>query len=273
MLKTLFKYDFGYMKRIWKVLLPVMPIVSLIAAIAFRIMFSLSYNEDSLVVAIVVVPITSIVGSIGTMCLFASYIVNIVFIGKRFSSNLYSDEAYLTFMLPVKREKLLLSKFLNATLWNCLMMVMFIICFFIYLIVVPPTSDGALVTFEYVQKIFSAFGTAFKEKPVLMTAISILVPIITVESLVAEVLLLHYYISAVRSFAGFPIWIATNSVLGVIGSIMASFGAVGLYEINPPNGNAIIIILLFCTSVMYAAIGLLLYLKTQDNMKFKLNVG
>ena len=44
MLKTLFKYDFGYMKRIWKVLLPVMPIVSLIAAIAFRIMFSLSYN-------------------------------------------------------------------------------------------------------------------------------------------------------------------------------------------------------------------------------------
>ena len=275
MLKKLLKYDMDYMKRLWKTLLPVTPIAALIAAIAMRVGIEM-LNDDSLSsVSNVIAPFILIVGILGTMAVLAAYIVNLVFLAKRFTANFYSDEAYLTFMLPVKREELLLSKFLNALIWNGLMAAVLIVCAFIYIVIFPVPTDGGIITFELLSRIFGSIGNSFRTSPVVASFSVVLVPIIALEALVLEIIVLHYCISAVRSIAGIALWLVANSIVGTVGLVLFSFVVLGIQEIQMSASaeTALTVILLFGTVAALFAVGLIFYLKTQDNLKFRLNVG
>ncbi len=275
MLKKLLKCDMDYMKRLWKILLPITPLAAFIAAIAIRVGIEMLNDDAISAVSGIIAPFILIVGVLGTIAVLSAYIVNLVFLARRFSSNFYSDEAYLTFMLPVKREKLLLSKFLNALIWNGLMAAILIVCAFIYLVIVPVPKGDGIVTLELLSRMFGALGDSFRSSPVVTSFSVVLAPIIVIETLVLEIIVLHYCISITRSIAGIALWLVANSIIGSVGSVLFTFGVFGILEIqiSASAENAVTVLLLFGAAIAIAAVGLIIYLKTQDNLKFRLNVG
>lgn len=103
MLSKLMKYDLKKMTRI----LVIMYIISLAAAGITRL---INIGKE--------IQIVSIIGAVFaglTYSAIASVLVNtFVHIIVRFMSNFYKDESYLTHTLPVKKSKLLLSKYLSS---------------------------------------------------------------------------------------------------------------------------------------------------------------
>ena len=65
--------------------------------------------------------------------IFGSLVVTEVLVFVRFYKNFYTDEGYLTFTLPVKRSKLLLSKTLNSIIWFALHTALILVCVVIFL--------------------------------------------------------------------------------------------------------------------------------------------
>ena len=275
MLRKLLKYDVGYMKKLWKFLFPIIPAAALIGAIAIRVGITMISNMESLIFTAIVGPLAIMLGCVATMGVAASSVINSVFVARRLTSSFYSDEAYLTFMLPVKRETLLLSKFINAVIWNLTAAAMLIVCIFIYLIVVPIPEGNALLSFVAVRGLFRLLSLGFAAEPVIMSFAVVLVPIILIEMTVLDAILLQYFVSITRSLVGIALWIATYSVISTAAPFVFSFGLLGLIEIEVSAGieTAVTVLIMLGTALALAAIGLLLYLKTQESLKYKLNVG
>ena len=113
MLKKLLKYDLKYMLKNMSVLY----IFVIFFSVATRILFSL---EQTIIV--------NIIGQICVGCMFsmiANILVNVVMRSwVRFRDSIYKDESYLTHTLPVTKNDIYNSKFLQT-------LIFFVISFFI----------------------------------------------------------------------------------------------------------------------------------------------
>ena len=69
----------------------------------------------------------------------ASVVAICILAYMRFYKNLFTDEGYLTFTLPVRRSTLLLSKLVNALIFDAMYAVLMILGAFIVLLIAPPT--------------------------------------------------------------------------------------------------------------------------------------
>ena len=95
-------------------------------------------------------------------CLVAivlSFILTMVLIYVRFYKNLYTDEGYLTFTLPVSRKQILLSKTLNAFIWYILHGLLVAVALFLFILFAIPPEGNALINTE----LFKGIGGLFSE--------------------------------------------------------------------------------------------------------------
>lgn len=100
MLKKLMKYDFMY---IYKVM-----VIYYILVILFSVLTRIFFIFDVFFFKIM----AQIFSGITISMMFSTFITNIMRVWGRFIINMYGDESYLTHTLPMKREKVFLSKFL-----------------------------------------------------------------------------------------------------------------------------------------------------------------
>ncbi len=109
MLKKLLRYDLKFLfKYWWIVALATLPI-AVAGGLSFRTL--LRANADITALQI----IFSSLGMIGAVvAIVAMAIMPVILNGVRFYKNLYSDEGYLTFTLPVERRDILKAKLLSA---------------------------------------------------------------------------------------------------------------------------------------------------------------
>ena len=128
MFKKLLKRDLKYLTSVWWILAVVTLVANLIGAVCLRIapfqttpFFLLDFAEIGIFVAI------------GTM--IALVVLSIVRVIRRFSQNLFSDEGYLTFLIPVKRKTLYYSKLLAGCLLFLFDAVVLTICLTFYVII------------------------------------------------------------------------------------------------------------------------------------------
>ncbi len=107
MLKKLMKYDMKSLNR-FLIIIHAFLLLSIIAANVFFFFFISVDSSSIFFFTLLFLYIFMIAGT--------SFATSIL-IAVRFYKNLYSDEGYLTFTLPVTKSQILISKILTGTLW------------------------------------------------------------------------------------------------------------------------------------------------------------
>ena len=130
MLGKLFKYD---MKALLRMMLPLMLSVlgtTLVVTIALRILVEMSQSSHRMED-----PFTGLfMMSLGllafatVMALLAFVVIATVFVLYRYYKNLFTDEGYLTFTLPVTPGQILFSKAASGIIWLAIAAVIAVVC-------------------------------------------------------------------------------------------------------------------------------------------------
>ena len=153
-------------------------------------------------------------------------VMTLVMIIQRFYKNLFTDEGYLMFSLPVKTWELVLSKLLVGLIWSAVCTLMIVISFFIL-------SLGSFTMMDLTQGIsmaytefYSTFGTSLN---VLIFEIMMLIVVSTISS----ILMIYVSIAIGQLFnqhrivASFGAYIVITIALQIIGSILMAIFALG----------------------------------------------
>lgn len=129
MLKKLLKYD---MKSMVRMLVPLSLAVmgtTVAGTASLRIMQNVNTGTSTswiLTSTLMIVFISTI------LALIAFSIFSQILIMYRYYTNLFTDEGYLTFTLPVKTTSILTSKVINAMIWSAYSLLIIFFCIFIY---------------------------------------------------------------------------------------------------------------------------------------------
>lgn len=133
MLGKLLKYD---IKALWKMMLPLILSVlgtSVVGTIALRVIVEMSNSPvnhsnsmNNPFSGLFMLSLGMLV-FVAVMALIAFDVIATVFILYRYYKNLFTDEGYLTFTLPVTTDQILLSKIINGVLWSVISLIVTII--------------------------------------------------------------------------------------------------------------------------------------------------
>lgn len=145
MFAKLFKYDFKATARVALPLLIALVIITVIGAINAPLTGGLIsdaiYSEDSIGATI------GMMFSVFTfifvfIAIVAVAVILEVMILVNYYKSTATDEAYLTFTLPVKPRQILLSKVANASLWSLISVVAIVLCIAIIIVamIIPMTE-------------------------------------------------------------------------------------------------------------------------------------
>lgn len=289
MLKKLFKYDFRSTKRIGIPLLfgvlgltVIGSIAVLVFVSAFKSMIYMPENADE------ALQITTGLSMAGSMLFIYGVIIglSLVVAGMQiycyidFFKSTVSDEAYLTFTLPVKAKDLILSKSLCAFLWTVIQTVAVLISGAIMLSVCAIFAGEEFgLILEELQYIGSSLGMeSFASDIVLSYILGIIYAIINLANTIILVYTAIFFVSTVmrkhRVIGAIAGVVIANSIIGGITGIVQVIvgiiaGAIGTLAQNPYiSGNITTAIMIFVVGGM--TVGLFFLLK--HLMEKKLNL-
>ncbi len=274
MLKRLLKYDMRPMIKLWRVFAVLIPILAVTSAIAMRYMNTPEMMQGS-PVSIILGVFAMLYFELAVFALLASAIVNMVFMARRTASNFFSDEGQLTFTLPVDRDALYMSKFLNSLIWTCVSTVALVFVILVYMLIAPVPESG-LVSLAA----FKAVGTFLKEGIAdggfMFVYLLICVIVIFFELNLFSVVLVNYCVIKCRSGAGIGMSIGVSVACG-FGAIIALFLSLNgfLYSTESLSDGAFtaisaLIPLVFI--ILLAVFDFYLFFDARDRLKFDLNI-
>jgi hypothetical protein len=119
MFKKLLKYDMKAVWRVWWILIPSLLGLSTFFAMSIRIFIETATQESHHIFPLLLSFLSMFFMSIAYIGFFGSIVMTEILVFVRFYKNLFTDEGYLTFTLPVSRRQLLLSKVISGTAGMC----------------------------------------------------------------------------------------------------------------------------------------------------------
>ena len=197
MLGKLIKYDFKALK---KTLLPLCfgaVALSVFVTILMKLFYLYQdYSQNlSRVLDDIFGTVLTLLLIFGFLGLVAAAIVSWFLILKRYYQNLFKDDGYLTFTLPVKTSGILLSKLISSTIWSLITSLFAIVSIAIF--VVFGTSRQ-FINMDAIDT-FSRIWEAYWSTPLLTLKDYIIIPIIftilVLSSVVQNILLLFLAIT------------------------------------------------------------------------------
>lgn len=149
MFRKLLKHDFKAVFRYWWLLLPTLPVLAFLLGLAVRYMAAYEqFANESIVFSLLM--LLSVLFIVFAMILIsASALVSPILSLVRFYKHFYTDEGYLTFTLPVKRSTLLLSKVVNAMIFDTMYVLLMGISATILILVIDPSIFPELIRFFF----------------------------------------------------------------------------------------------------------------------------
>lgn len=121
MLKKLIKYDLKATKHIWFIY-----VVAIALTIFWSILFAFADFDNFWVVTI-----SSLFSMPTVVVIVALLLLPLIFVSIRFYQHVISDEAYLTFTLPVPRYYHIISKIITYAIWYLISTFVLLLCIFI----------------------------------------------------------------------------------------------------------------------------------------------
>lgn len=132
MLGKLFKHD---MRQLSKILLPFMVFVfgtTILGSAALKVAREIGHRFDDGIVKDLFSVSFYFIFAFSVVALCAYAVLSVFLSVSRYYKNLFTDEGYLTFTLPVKSSTLVFSKLWSTLLWTLLSAVVVIACIFLY---------------------------------------------------------------------------------------------------------------------------------------------
>ena len=153
MFRKVLKHDVNAVIRIWSIITITVLLFSVIGGLCIRGMSNITNNAtvESSQVAFLPLLVLGIVISVLSIAVYGFATTFLVLI--RFYQNFFTDEAYLTFTLPVKRSTLFNSKLLCAFIFNTATAIVTIVAVGTLLAISPGGIEGS----SALEVLFSAF--------------------------------------------------------------------------------------------------------------------
>ena len=151
MLRKVLKYDLGAIWKIWLILSATSVALGAVGGVCMRLVENPELNFAFFPIVILGL-ILSFIGII------AYIVITSILIIVRYYNNFFTDEAYLTFTLPVKRSTLFDAKILTAFIFNTASALVFTVSLCLMLLIWPG-ADGSPMLFYLV---ITGFIGAFK---------------------------------------------------------------------------------------------------------------
>lgn len=201
-------------------------------------------------------------------------VMTLVMIIQRFYKNLFTDEGYLMFSLPVKTWELVLSKLLVGMIWSAVCTIMIVLTFFIF-------SLGYFSMMELSQSIRSAYSMFYLQTGMELNLFIFELIIFTLAETVASILMIYVSVAIGQLFnqhriiAAFGAYIVITIAIQIIVSIFMAVFAVGNLENTILNGSDAITAvhwLLNGTTMLNVVMGIGFYYGTLIIMKKRLNL-
>ena len=145
MLRKVLKYDLGAIWKIWLILSATSVALGAVGGVCMRLVENPELNFAFFPIVILGL-ILSFIGII------AYIVITSILIIVRYYNNFFTDEAYLTFTLPVKRSTLFDAKILTAFIFNTASALVFSVSLCLMLLIWPG-ADGSPMLFYFVQDI------------------------------------------------------------------------------------------------------------------------
>ncbi len=201
-------------------------------------------------------------------------VMTLVMIIQRFYKNLFTDEGYLMFSLPVKTWELVLSKLLVGMIWSAVCTIMIVLTFFIF-------SLGYFSMMELSQSIRSAYSMFYLQTGMELNLFMAELILFILVQTVASILMIYVSIAIGQLFnqhriiAAFGAYIVITIAIQIIVSIFMAVFAVGNLENTILNGSDAITAvhwLLNGTTMLNVVMGIGFYYGTLIIMKIRLNL-
>ena len=286
MLKKLFKYD---VRSIWRYFwLIAVAVLGLSVTSAFMLHHALTLDPaDSFEGTVLTF---EMMGAVLSMVLIVgSIVVTEVLLFIRFYKNLYSDEGYLTFTLPVTRKQLLFSKTANAMLWSVIHVALLFVSLLIFIWIAPIDKDAPDRYFTGVG--FAAIGEFFTDTWQAFGAWCILFGFLI---LVALVFYMFFMISLAqfaitigavvakraKVIAGIGIWYGISAAISFVIELMMYLGLIfGIGAIVEYGENItsteialILALVILIVAALFASLACMFYFFTLRTMERRLNL-
>ena len=159
MLRKTLKYDLNAVYKIWLILTVTVLAISFVGGLSLRDIIVSSGEEQ-----FDAFTLFSTFGLIVTVFSIAAYILIVeLLVLYRYYQNFFTDEAYLTFTLPVKRRTLFNSKLINAFIWSLANIAVVTAAVLIIMAFAPLNEDGtgSLLLFIF-DSLFKTIGQIFE---------------------------------------------------------------------------------------------------------------
>ncbi len=266
MLKKLLKYEFRSYLKLWAIFSSILLSASITTSVVYEISFD---SESPIFIISIFMLIFTIAG--GSAYLISPFIMSIV----RFYKNLFSDEGYLTFTLPIKKTDIINSKIISSSL-------LFFASLVIYLISMCICSNAmftsSLLDFTFEFRNFISQGSVWS----LIFIIELVASFVILCVLIATVVLLCITFACTitkkaRVITAIGIYYGSYVVTIILMIIMSASFASG-YEIYTETLPETLHIPMLCLiwlviMILFSIIFFLLYLAEYRLIDKKLNLA
>lgn len=278
MVKKLLKYEF---KSVSKILVPLLLVVFALA-ILLSVMLNINIRRisESETGGNLFMVATGVFMFFAAIAIIASSVVLVVMLLHRYYKNFFSDEAYLTFTLPVKTHELLLTKYISGFVWMAAGTIVMVVSVLL-IATVGTAQSGEIIN----RSVFSGIGELYALVSDNVGAANTVILIIEYTLLIIVKAIYNlslYYLSITvgsiiakkhKIFASIGMYFGISAILSIFTSQFGVFSIFGLSNIQTSDD----IVSFFKTSfwiclIIYLAIAVGLYFFNHYLLSKKLNL-
>ena len=276
MLKKLLWYNLRTVGKRWGIFAIVSPIASITAALCLRLWWNI-FNQAALPT-----PGLAVLGSfamayavIAIAAIAASLVSLLVLLESHYRRSLFSDRGYLTLMVPAERKTLFHAHLLSAGIFSGIELLNLIFSVIVLFTFSIP-QQGSAINLKLLRGICDFFVSSWEQFGAAAILKWHLILFIAIGFVAFEIHLLYGFVTLVRS-KGSLLWIATNSGILEIVSLLASLGANGaiafMAEQPLPVQNAVSLLALLVVVIALAIANIFFYNVGLQKLRYKLNLA
>ncbi|MBR2336316.1 MAG: hypothetical protein IKA62_08885 [Clostridia bacterium] len=272
MFKKLLKYDMRSIFKYWWILAVTSLGMSVVGGIAIHIL-----EADYRYPAIIMI-FAGLAAMVSIFAIFALLLVSAIWMYVRFYQNLFTDEGYLTFTLPVKREQILLSKILTGAVLSFSTMIVAVIDILILMSIARGSLYGVLKdVFDEIYLFFSGGGFFAIVFVIEIIIIAIILSLLSSLAVFICITLGATVAKKHKLFAAIGVYYLYNMVMSFVGQFVMTLGVINvigiLTSLAEAATTAAVLLILLIAILILAVLYILLYTLELWMLDRKLNLA